>query len=286
MPLFPGPGLGEKIVHSLRQGPLETATLIQRLQQKERHTTVQGIYKALRQLRAQQIVFLQQGEATLNLRWLHELESFASLAEHAYHDASAHSGHFLQMQDGDRIVYAFKNPIQVDAFWNHVLYSLFEALPDINRWFAYASHCWFLLGRRNEELALKNFMQTRGIRYLFTVGHKLPLDRAIKHDFDGTHAQYAMLEAPLFQERANHLGIVLNVVGPYIIEAHYDKKTVERIERFYQSTAQLTAEKTQELEKIVALPARIKFVITRSEQRAKKLTHLLGKSFYLKQNPT
>lgn len=282
MPLFPGSGLAEKIVHILRQGPLDISALMQRLQQKERRVTIQGIYKALRQLRAQQIVFLQQGEVTLNLRWLHELESFASLAEHAYHDASGSSGHFLQMQDGDRIVYAFKNPIQVDAFWNHVLYSLFEALPNVDRWFAYASHCWFLLGRRNEELALKSFMLKRGIRYLFTVGHQSPLDRTIKHDFDGTHAQYVMLEAPLFQKRANHLGIVLNVVGSYIIEAHYDKKTVERIETFYQATTKLTKEKIVELEKIVTLPARIKFVITRNEQKAKKFATMFGKRFYLK----
>lgn len=282
MPAFPASGLSQDIVQLLRQGPLDTSVLVQRLQRREQRVTVQGIYKALRQLRVQQIVFLHHREATLNLRWLHELESFVLLAEHAYHDASASSGHFLHLQDGDRISYAFKNPIQVDAFWNHVLYSLFEALPKIDRWFAYASHCWFLLGRREEELALQRFMRKRGIKYLFTVGHTLPLDRVIKHDFDGNQAQYAMLEAPLFQERVNHLGLVLNVIGPYLVEAHYDKQTVERIELFYRTTTKMTPEKTRELEAIVALPSRIKFVITRNEQKAEKLARQFGKRFYLK----
>lgn len=282
MTLFPSSGLREEIIHLLRQGSLTTAVLIQRLQHKDQPVTVQGMYKALRKLRAQQIVFLQQGEVMLNLRWLQELESFASLAEHAYHDVSGRSGHFLQMQEGDRIVYAFKNPIQVDAFWNHVLYSLCEALPDVDRWFAYASHCWFLLGRREEELALQRFMVKRKIKYLFTVGHSLPLDRFVKHDFDGMQSQYAMLEEPLFQDRPNHLGIVLNVFGPFIIEAHYDKRTVEKIEDFYKSTTKLTIEKTQELEAIAALPSRIKFVITFNTQKAEKFARLFAKSFYLR----
>ncbi len=282
MALFPSPGLSEEIVQALRHGPLETNTLIKRLQTKARPVTIQGIYKALRGLRAQGIIFLQQGVATLNLRWLHELESFTSLAEHAYRDSTAHSGHFLQLQDGDRITYAFKNPIQVDAFWNHVLYSLFEAFPKLDRWFAYASHCWFLLGRREEELALQTFMTKRRIKYLFTVGHSLDLDRVVKHDFDGDLSQYAMLDTPLFAERSNHLGIVLNVVGPYIIEAHYDKQTIERIEHFYQTTKTLTSEKRNELEAILALPARIKFVILRNERKAEKLAKLFSKRFYLK----
>lgn len=282
MSLFPTPGLSEEIVYALRHGPLEMTTLHNYLQTKKQPATIQGIYKALRSLRSQDIVFLQQGVATLNLRWLHELESFTTLAEHAYRDSTANSGHFLQLQDGDRISYSFKNPIQVDAFWNHVLYSLFEALPKLDRWFAYASHCWFLLGRREEELALQTFMTKRGIKYLFTVGHTLPLDKAIKHDFDGTLSQYAMLDTPLFSERSNHLGLVLNVVGPYIIEAQYDKQIVEQIENFYQTTKTLTPEKQNELEAIVALPARIKFVITRNERKAEKLGKLFGKRFYLK----
>lgn len=286
MDLFPAPGLAEEIVRELRHGALKTALLWNRIQRrrKERTVTIQGLYKALRQLRQQEIVFLQQGEAMLNLRWLHKLESFASLTEHAYHDRSGNSGHFLQMQEGDRIAYTFKNPIQVDAFWNHVLYSLFEALPEVDRWFAYASHCWFLLGRRKEELALKQFMRKKEICYLFTAGSSLPLDRAIKYDFDGTWSQYAMLDTPLFQQRSNHRGIVLNVFGPYVIEAQYDKRMVDQIEKFYRTTTTFTKEKSQELELLVAMPAQIKFTISYNANKAALFTKQLEKKFYLKKS--
>ena len=280
MSLFPTPGLGESIVQELRNGPLETKDLVTNVRRHHGDATVQGIYKALRALRAQEIVFLQRKEASLNLRWLQRVESFASLAENAYKDPTASSGHFLQMRDGDRIVYALKNAIQVDAFWNHVLYVLLQTIPDIDRWYAYASHCWFLLGRRKEEIALRDFMTGRGVRYLFTVGHRMPLDRALARDFDGTMAQYHMLGQPLFPHRPNHLGIVLNVIGDYVIEAHYDKHTTDRIEQIYASHAKINAQTIADLEAVLAHPAKIKLVIMKNQTKARKIAKMFQKYFY------
>ncbi|OGH62108.1 MAG: hypothetical protein A2848_01370 [Candidatus Magasanikbacteria bacterium RIFCSPHIGHO2_01_FULL_50_8] len=279
---FPTQGLGESIVRELKQGQLENGELINRLQQKNPRLTLQGIYKALRALRASGIVFMERKQTMLNIRWLQELDSFTSLAEHAYRDPRAGSGHFLQLQDGDRITYSFKNAVQVDAFWNHVLYILFEALPSLDRWYAYASHCWWLLGRREEELVLRDFMTSRGIKYLFTVGHHTPLDRAIAKDFDNTMSQYHMRDEPLFRGRANFLGIVLNVIGDFVIEAQYDKRTTERLEKFYAEHSNADTETIAALEQLVALPAKIKFSITRSRVKAEKITRSFTKNFHVK----
>lgn len=279
MPIFPPRGLAEQIVHLLRLGPLETSILIKRLQRSKTPATLQGIYKALRALRSQGVVFMQHQEATLNLHWLQELETFVRIAEHAHKDLQASSGHFLQLQDGDRITYVFKNPLQVDAFWSHVLYILFEALPKLDRWYAHASHCWFLLGRRDEELALRDYMIKRGIKYHFTVGHQTPLDRHLKHDFDNNVSQYVLLDQPLFKERPNHLDLVINVIGDYIIEARYDKQTTDRIEHFYETTTRFTKEKQAEFETILKIPSRITLVIIRNQRKADRLAALLGKHF-------
>ena len=129
MPAFPTAGLPQMLIEEIAQGPLTIEALMRRLKKGKHVVTLQGVYKALRKLRDQEIVFLQQGEVMMNLRWLHELEDFATLTKHRYHDVTGSSGHFLQLQDGDRITYIFKNPVQVDAFWNHVLYRLFRLLP-------------------------------------------------------------------------------------------------------------------------------------------------------------
>jgi len=123
-------------------------------------------------------------------------------------------------------------------------------------------------------------MRKPGIRYLFTAGHKSSLDRAIAKDFDGDMAQYHMLDKPLFSGRHNHLGIVLNVFGDYVIEAQYDKRTVDDIEAFYQTHTRIEPQSINELEERVTRRAKIRLVIIRDAAKAKKLSRLFEKNFY------
>jgi hypothetical protein len=257
---LPKPGFETKILEVLRKGPIKASVLIDFVKKASGKATIQGIYKALRSLKQEGIVLVQKKEVFLNQVWLEQVERFTTLTKHAYRYPISDSGHFLQMKDGDKIMYKFKDPIQVDIFWNHVLYILFDAVPNIDRWYAYASHCWFLIARREDELMLKEYMRKRNILYLFTVGHKTPLDQSIKSDFDGKSAKYHMLETPIFSQRKNSQGIVLNVVGDYILEAQYDKKTTNLIEGFYKTHSKMTPENLKDLQDIVSKPSEIRFL--------------------------
>lgn len=276
---FPASGFASEIVKIVQKRPISTQALLGLLNQNG-VVTAQGMYKALRILRRQGIVLVHKSEVVLNQAWLRQLGKFTALAEHAYKSPVSDSGNFLQLRDGDRITYEFRDPVQVDIFWNHVLYVLFDALPKIKRWYAYASHCWFLIARRKDELALREYMQSKGVMCLFTVAHSTPLDRSVKKDFDGVHAQYHMRAEPLFLRRANAQGIVLNIFGDYIIEAQYDRVTTQNIEKFYEQNASLNSDNQKQLEEIVSSPSRVKFVITRNATRATKLTKQFEKHFY------
>lgn len=280
MNFFPGIGLSEIIVQFLRDGPLKIAGLKIKLKNANHSFTEQGMYKSLRSLRNNDIIIIKNSLVMLNSYWLQQLDSFVSIAQHSNVSSTIGVGTILQMQSGDSIIYSFKNPVQVDTFWNHALYTLFEVLPTITRWYAYSSHHWFLLCRQKEELALMSFMKKRGIRYLFTSGHTLPLDLVVRTYFDGVMSQYAMLETPLFQKRGNHLGIVLNILGDYIIEAQYDKHTTERIEEFYQTYVTVEKESIQKLEETVTRSAKIKFTVTKNSFKAQKLSRSFEKYFY------
>ncbi len=282
---FPKPGLGENIVQALQKGPLKTLDLISAVKKATGQATVQGVYKSLRDLRKQGIVLVQKKEAVLNQAWLRGVERFAMLTKHSYRYPMSDSGHFLQMSDGDRITYRFKDPVQVDTFWNHVLYILFDATPDVDRWYAYSSHCWFLIGRRKEELALRDHMIGRNIRYLFTVGNKTLLDQAVRKDFDGTKSKYHMLPLPLFENRENNLGIVLNIFGDYVIEAQYDKETTARIEEFYKTYKEINSDTIKILEEIVSKTGQIRFTIMKDKRKASKLSKLFEKHFYWNNKP-
>jgi hypothetical protein len=280
MSLFPGQGLAEAIVLELRRGPSSIQSLILKLHAQGLRVTKQGVYKSLRALREDEVVFLNRGELSLSVRWLQRIEQFVTLAQRAYIDPASGARHFLNLADGDRITYSFRDPTSVDAFWNHILYILFEAYPNLDRWYAYVPHCWFLIARRSEELALKTFMTKRGCRYLVTAAGKTPLDRFVAKDFDGVMSQYHMLGRALFPGRRERLGAVLNVFGDFVIEAEYDPKTVQTIEEFYRKHKTIDAEGVRALERIVSAPASIRFTISRNKKRAQKLAHQFEKSFY------
>lgn len=281
MPLFPGPGLAEAIVLELHQGPLETETLLKRLYARGQQATKQGIYKALRALRANEIVFLNQGEASLSVRWLERLERFVTLTQHSYFDPLSQAGHFLNLADGERVTYTFKNPTSADAFWNHALYILFEANPTVRAWYAYAPHCWYMLARKKEEQALYRFINKHGARVLYTVGNTTALDRSIAKAFDGDKTQYHLRSTPLAPGRSERLGVVVNVVGDFVIEAEYESSIVDQIETFYRTHKMINQEQIKELEAIVTTPAKVKLTIRRNQKRAQKLARSLTKPFYV-----
>lgn len=278
--LFPGSRAANRILARLEHGSVKTHELVASVSDGGRGGTTQGIYKSLRDLRHQGFVLVEKHSASLNQAWLRSVSRFVSQADYAYRNPANTTGHFLLLEDGDKITYSFKNPVQVDIFWNHVLYLLFDSIP-VRHWVAYASHCWFLLGRRQEELILKEYMREKNISYLFTVAHRTPLDHAVAKDFDRVHSQYYMRPRPLFTNRSNYLGLVINIVGPYIIEAKYDKDTTDRLERFYKSHNQPTPAVLDELSDIIATPGHISFSIERNSHKSERLAKMFLKHFVI-----
>jgi hypothetical protein len=276
MNIFPSHGLAGAIVRELASEPVETSLLMDRLAKRGFKVTKQGVYKALAQLRAQDIAFLQKGKVILNAHWLQRLNHFVSVAQHQFLDPKLSAGHFANLRDGERITYSFKNPVLVDTFWNHVLYILFETIPDLKNWYAYCPHHWFLLAHRQDELSLMKYMADHNIHYLFTCGHRAPLDRYMKKDFDGNNAQYHTLEKPLHISNR----YLFNVLGDYIIEAWYDASVAKRIESFYSMHNKVTDQDILTLQKIVSTHARTKFVISRNRKKAERLRRPLKKYFH------
>jgi hypothetical protein len=278
MPAFPTRGIAAKIVASLKNGPQDTTEFIKAYTPD---VSAQAVYKALRQLRKQGIVLIHSKEVALNKAWLNELDRFSALAGHAHQNPLSHSGHFLQMDDTENIRYQFASPIQLDVFWNHVLYLLFDAMPHIKQWYAYSSHSWFLLVQRKDELALRNTMTEKEIQQLVAVAHKTALDKFVAKDFDGDLSQYHMRDEPLFARRKNHLGLLMNVFGDFILEAQYDQQTTDRMEQFYKEHTVLNEKSEKKLLDIVSARSNTKMTIRRDKKRAEKIRRMLKKGFYI-----
>ncbi len=281
MPIFPPTGLGEALILELRHGPQDVQALIDKLCLGGHKATKQGAYKALRFLRAREMVFLQAGKAFLNLRWLERLEHFVSLTQHTYADPASNTSHLLNIEDGERIVYSFKNPISLDGFLNDLFYSLLEALPNLDHCYSYASHNWFLLAHREEELSLYRRMNKRGVRVLYTVAHTTPLDRLAAKDFNGDMMQYHMAEGSTFFTHRKQVGLVVHIIGDFVIQAEYEERFIQAIDLFYSKNTFISAERACELNSIISTFGRTKLVITRHEKKAQKFRRRLERNFFV-----
>ncbi len=282
MSLFPAPGISEKIVVFLKNGPHSVADLCVELKKSGVSVSIQGVYKALRKMKTQGIVILHKKQVVLDRTWLQKIERFTLISEQSYKTPRQDSGHFLHMSDGDKITYSFKDPLQADVFNNHILYILFDAFPKLDSWFAYSTHHWFMIARKEEELALMKHMNSKGIKYIFTAGNSTELDKSVRKYFDGTYSKYHTRDEPLFKDKNYYLGLVINVFGDYIIEVKHDVTTAKKIDAFYKNNKVINAEKVQELKDIVSKQSKNTLSISKNSKKAEQLRKMFSKNFLFK----
>jgi hypothetical protein len=80
-----------------------------------------------------------------------------------------------------------------------------------------------------------------------------------------------MLEMPLF----NKPNYYVNIIGDYLIEVHLDKKSEEKINRFFKTFVEWTPQAREKLEAIVSSHGRTKLVVSRNAKKAARLVALL-----------
>ncbi|MDP1690060.1 MAG: hypothetical protein Q8L52_02560 [bacterium] len=265
------------ICTQLQRGSVDTTTLIAQIREQRPKTTKQGVYAALRQLRRDEIVVMHAKKASLNVRWLKQMDQFFLIAEQYYVEGDFGRDNFLNLKDGERISYFFSTPTETDQFWGHALLILAEsAASNDEPVYLYNPHEWFLLARSESEREYISII-TRRRRFLLTAGAKTPLDRAVANEFDGDMSQYHMLDAPLFTKNNYYL----NIIGDFFIEVWLDPHIAAHIEEVYREAEKVDEDIKIKLAEIVACKGRSKLTISRNIKRAAKLKKMLGKNFYI-----
>lgn len=266
-------GLEGLIIEHLRHGPLSAATLLEHLYVARPKTTKQGMYAVVRKLVRDEVMVKQGTMLSLNATWVSVLEAFVSSARLAY-AAREFDGNISSMQDGDRLSYRLKSANATDVFWDHALQLLISALPG-ETFLAYDPHCWFFLARNASERALRDAVMRGGGRYLVLVGSALPLDRALRDEFDGNRSQYHMLDETPYPGREYYV----NVVGDYVVEVWLDKERTAAIDALYERESSFSSHAADELRDIIHAEGRSKLVISRNRRKARVIRNLFQKYF-------
>jgi hypothetical protein len=262
----------EAIIATLAGKAASGAQLLESARGIKKTLTKQALYVVLRRLIAEEVVVKHGTQFSLSNVWLGKMADFFARAQERY-GVRTEGVDFLNLQDGDKISYAFKSPHEADRFWGHA----FDVLADITKEpvYIYNPHEWFILARQESELHLFNTLKDQSRQLWLLVGNSDPIDAYAKRFFDGAYLQYHTLEKPLF-ERGNYY---LNIFGSYIIEASIDPETAKKVDELYKKTQVFDESIIPALQVLVA-KGKTKLTISKNTRKAVKLKKLFVPYFF------
>jgi hypothetical protein len=263
------------ILEELKTGTKKVSRMIEGLQKQRPGTTKQGVYATLRALRVEEKVITHGGFASLSNVWLQKMVTYFAIAQRNYTSSDTRNNGFLNLADGERVQYFFRNPVQTDAFWSHTYAILLNAMPPGKPVYLYNPHEWFLLARHANEHAVMDSVTESGHGFYLVAGNTTPLDTWLAKEFDGNKTKYCTAKKPLFEKQNYYI----NILGDYVIEVYLDTGSAKRIDAFFRSHTTMTPEAQTEIERIVRSRGRSRLIISRNAKKAAKLVSVLEKTF-------
>lgn len=267
----------DHILVTLQKGVLPIVMLIEKIKQERPGTTKQGVYLIIKRLKKQEIVVVHNKNVSLSTVWLSALDKFVSDAEYNTKHTTSAGNSFLDLKQGEKLQYYFKNPILTDAFWSHVFLTLVETSSPLSPILLYNPHEWFLLTRTENETELFKKITDRSQKLAVLSGNKTFLDKYVRKYFDGTKSMYETPDDMPFPKNNYYI----NIIGDFIIEVWLDRKIADQLDKFYTDVTQFNDIEKHRLESILMQKGKNRFSITNNKRKADTLRRKFKKYFFL-----
>jgi len=218
------------ITSKLSLGPRKVSDIAMELS-LENKVTVQGVYKALRLLKKEEVVTVHRHTASLSVIWISEQIEIMERAATGY----TLNKYLQELQSGNRqrAKFAFTTLNELDLFWTHSYLVVQEATPKEEPLYTFVPHDWFFYSRVNTDSAWmkKLLQQKRTARAIIT--HAQKLDKIVtkrrKETLDKS-LQYVFNENPLKQQETEYY----NMIGSWIFIGKLDTKISNKLSSFIE----------------------------------------------------
>lgn len=270
--------LDEYIIQLLQKKSLSGADLLTEIKKYRPRTTKQALYAALRKLKSDEMVVMNNMQISLSSVWVIRMAEFFQTAKYMYTKSVSQDDGFLNLADGEKISYSFADTHTGDIFWGHTFHLFTEIFPIDKPLYIYNPHQWFIIAANeseNEKTLFDNISKTGRSTYLL-VGGKEYLDIESKKEFNQENTQYHATVDNVFEKRNYYI----NTIGDFIIEAYLDEEVTTRVDQFYKKTKVLNHQTQKQLEELVKKSGKTKLVISRNSKKAAKLQKKIGNYFH------
>jgi hypothetical protein len=246
---------------------VEPSTVLQLQENLTKHqapATLQGIYKALRELITEDIVVKQKQVYSINNIWRERTaDLFMKRSRFA-------------LSPGEQVTYRFKKLEHLDAFWKHTLTDIeyeFEHFPI----FHFTPHqFWpFVPGRRKSEEEYYKGLQRHATQVHSVVGGNTFIDKLVQQNLRTEH-HHIFLDPTISFSRRDHISII----GDYIIITRISVSLAKQVDEAYSI---ITDESvlTRKFMLLFKNPGSITMIIENNRSKAKRLRKRLSADFHI-----
>jgi hypothetical protein len=205
----------------------------------------------------------------LNNFWVNKLQSFVSSIDSEYQKEDS----FLGLEEGESLVYHFKNLASLDVLWMHYFYIIAKKEPT-EPIILYNKHEFWSLFRFAEEKAMYEWINNNKRKGYQIVGSDTPLDRSTTSYMKQHGLEIAYEPNPPFN--SNYFTAV---IGDYLLDTILDMNTANEIDRLYKNNSEWNEGVAKQLKAILGNLKRSKVVIYRNKKKAEQLRKKLMKYF-------
>lgn len=226
--------------------------------------TIQAIYVVLRELVQSEVLIKTGFYYNINEEWKNNImKEFSSLENN-------------EIADGEKQIFVLNSLSHQDLQWKNSILPLHNLYPEDPIFFYNYHYVWIHLGQTREQSELdyyKSFLDQK--RYAFSlVGSQSPLEIETKKMIENDYVRVFIDDKPI------HSTGYITIINDYIITTYLPKKTLAEISNSYKKSKTIT-ELRRHLQDLDFRSGKLKIIIERSREKAKKLRKKMSKDFYI-----
>lgn len=258
-------GLEDKIIRLLSVGDYTAKELLDYINKEQNDDyTIQALYLAVKALLKNENVYKKGLKYSLNEEWKDKVVLAFKQPQKT------------EILEGEKFIYVLSSLSHYDVHWKNVVLPLHKKY-NIDPIFFYNYHyIWVHLGetrKRSELEYYKSFAKEKKFAFSL-VGSHSPLEIETKKLIESEYVRIYIDNIPL--KKSGYI----TIFNDYVITTQLSQKTIQEVEICYKNSKTIN-ELEQQLQKIDFQTKKVKLIIERNKEKAKKLRKKLSKDFYI-----
>lgn len=257
--------LEERFIRYLLEKDQTVKGLRKYLADEGRKVTIQGVYKALRLLVAEEVVIKRGTLYSLSEEWRNRTI-----------DTLSKSNNRFELAEGERISFDLASLVHLDQQWKNVVLPLHEAYPTAPVFFYNPHEIWIHLNdsrKESEQIYFKSFKENKAHAFCL-IGGATVQDQSLKRELQNEYVQ-VFIGVEHFSKTDYP-----TIFGDYIITTRISPRLADEIEECYMSSSD-TVSLEVKLQKIGIEKKKVRLIIERDREKAKKLRKKLSKELFV-----